>query len=122
MKLITKRFEYYKRIYTSYQQLLSQQWWNSDQLESYQLTLLKQRLADAKKVPLYQNKHLPDPQDIKDFSDWRQLPLLSKSELTSSPSHNYYLNQDYKIETLKKSQSSGSKKSFYLKFFIIIKT
>lgn len=104
-----ENFQLCKRIFKAFNELCARQWWDQDKIQQYQLTLLKERLGDAKnKVPLYQQKNLPEPEDIRFLSDWRQLPVLTKQEILSGSSSAYYLNCDYKIEDLIGTKSSGS--------------
>lgn len=77
-------------------------------LELYQLDHLKMILDVANKnVVHYQKKKLPDSLQIKSLADWQKLPVLTKSDLLNAPA-NDRINNNYKIEDLIVSKSSGS--------------
>ena len=96
------------KIYKSYKELSSHLSWDQKALQDYQLHHLKLRLLDAKKVTLYQNKNLPNPEDIQTLADWQKIPISTKKDILSGSSSDYYLNPEYKKENLIVSKSSGS--------------
>lgn len=96
------------KIYKTYNELFSHLSWDETAIQKYQLEQLKQRLIDAKKVPLYQNRNLPDINDIQTLSDWQNIPVLTKQDILSGKCADYYLNPEYKKDDLFISKSSGS--------------
>jgi phenylacetate-CoA ligase len=96
------------RMFTALPGLFRRPYWSRKAIEAYQLRLLKERLGEARQdVPLYREKNLPPPQEIHSFDDWRELPLLRKTELLERPASDR-LSGRYRAENLIVSKSSGS--------------
>ncbi len=88
--------------------MLSRQYQSPEKIALYQLNLLKKRLMDAKKnVPLYQEMHLPESDDIQTLSDWKKIPVLTKKMLVDNL-EDHHLNKQYSHNYLIKSKTSGS--------------
>jgi phenylacetate-CoA ligase len=72
------------------------------------LTQLKLRLQEARDlVPMYAGKKLPTPEEIKNLTDWRKIPILTKDELLTFEPH-HRINSRYQLNDLIVSKSSGS--------------
>lgn len=76
-------------------------------IQTYQLRKIKERLADARRVPLYASRNLPDPRDVQTLEDLRSIRPLTKSDLLSLPEEQR-LRPDFSREQLIVSKSSGS--------------
>lgn len=96
-----------KSFVLNYPKVSAAPFWKRSKIEALQLSLLKSRLQDAKKVALYQKLNLPDVNEIQTLSDWSKLPIISKQILLSHAFEDR-LNNDYSITDLIETKSSGS--------------
>jgi phenylacetate-CoA ligase len=95
-------------VFTSLPGLFRRPYWSRKNIEAYQLRHLKARLDQARQeVPIYREKKLPASKQIRSLQDWRELPLIRKTELVSSPVSDR-LSRRYSVQELIVSKSSGS--------------
>ena len=75
-------------LFANYRMLLESQYWDEDKMQAYQFGLLRKLLVDAYDDTLYY-KELFDglginPRDIRKIEDLRQLPILTKNDITQN--------------------------------------
>jgi phenylacetate-CoA ligase len=78
----------YYSAWEKYQFLSESQWWPREKLEAYQWDKLKKTLHHAyAEVPLYRKlwqEHGIHPDDIKDRSDMRKLPIVQRTDIDTT--------------------------------------
>jgi len=91
-----------------FQALMRRPRWRRSSLAAYQLRQMRRRLDEARSsVPLYRRKQLPPGDQIRQLSDWAELPLLTKDELLCGPESDH-LSEAFSRDELIQSKSSGS--------------
>jgi phenylacetate-CoA ligase len=86
------------------------QWWSQSQLKEYQWKKLKTMFSFAcEKNPYYRKKFREFgiyPDNLKDFSDFAKIPLLSKRDILEGLSN--FISEGYTAKDLKRDMTSGS--------------
>ena len=93
-------------------ELNKSQFWSADKLHEYQNDRLKQLIAHVyANVPFYTelfNQNGLDPNQIKDVSDLKLLPILTKSDIRAGIRSGKLMNKKAQLSKLEKNNSSGS--------------
>ncbi len=94
------------------------QWWSTDQLRDYQWTALKKLIDHCyKTVPYYTDlfrKIGVEPGDIKTFSDYSALPVLTKDQLRENTERLCSTDPEPHLVEVRTSGSTGNPLSFKL--------
>jgi len=86
---LPRRLRYTRSFWDTYDFLQGSQWWDKDRLEAYQKAELRRLLLHAyQNVPYYRGKFREKglkPADIREISDLRHLPFLTKEIIRRQP-------------------------------------
>ncbi|WP_338597536.1 phenylacetate--CoA ligase family protein [Clostridium baratii] len=109
---------YGKKFKHMYDFLTETQWWSEEKLKEYQLNRLKQVIKNAyENVPYYTklfNNYGIDAYNIKDFSDIKKIPYLTKEIIKENIHDLYNINYPkYKIEYKTTGGSTGTPMGLY---------
>lgn len=92
--------------------LLSSQYWSKSQIEEYQIKSLKRIIKHAYENVSYYNKKFKEygitPSDIKDLSDIKKIPILTKDIIIENFANKKILAQGLTPNSYRYAQSSGS--------------
>ena len=108
--LIPPRFRYNKVFWETYAFLQQSQWWSKDKLKQYQIQQLSKLLRHAyENVPYYRgvfDERGLKPEMVRDISDLRKLPFLTKEIIRKNPLD--FMAGNYSKSKLRYTTTGGS--------------
>jgi len=108
--LMPRRLHYGKSFWDTYRFLQESQWWDKDRLEEYQKAQLRRLIRHAyRNVPYYRgifHERGMRPDDIREISDLRHLPFLTKEIIRQRP--HGFMSENYPTSRLRYKTTGGS--------------
>jgi len=115
--MLPPHIRYGRVFWETYNFLQESQWWTQEKLEEYQMFQLQKLLNHAyKNVPYYRrifDKLGLKPKDIQSIDDFRQLPLLSKSDIMNQEQDFVSLTHKNRLEPAHTGGTTGSPLHFW---------